>query len=121
MEAILKAAQSKTKNQLRRFLGLVGYYSRFIPRFATRASPLMDMLEKKHPERLSREMGTQGAFEDLQHALVSSPVLVSPDFTQPFLVQTDASGTGLGAVLAQNLNGDEHPVIFISCKLQPAE
>lgn len=57
----------------------------------------------------------QGAFEDLQHALVTPPVPVSPDFTQPFVVQTDASSSSLGAILTQVLK------IYISCKLQPAE
>ncbi|KAL1252153.1 hypothetical protein QQF64_019949 [Cirrhinus molitorella] len=54
-------------------------------------------------------------------ALTSEPVLRAPDFNCPFLLQTDASDTGLGAVLSQVQDGKEHPVIFISRKLTPAE
>lgn len=68
VDAILKAAQPKTKKQLRQFLGLVHYYSHFIPRFATRAFPLTDMLGK-----LSWETGAHDAFEDLRQALISPP------------------------------------------------
>lgn len=87
VEAILKASQTWTKKQLRHFLGLVGYYSHFIPGFATRASPLRDRLGKKQPEKFSWDTKAQGAFKNLQHALVSPPlpsvlvsVLILPSF-----------------------------------------
>ncbi len=56
-----------------------------------------------------------------ERALTSAPVLRAPDFSCPFLLQTDASDTGLGAVLSQIQEGEEHPVIYISRKLTPAE
>ncbi len=54
-------------------------------------------------------------------ALSSEPVLRAPDFSCPFLLQTDASDTGLGAVLSQVQEGEEHPILYISRKLTPAE
>lgn len=121
VEAIFIATWPQTKKHLRQFLGMVGYYSRFISRFATRASTLTDMLGKRQPEKLPWDARAQEAFEDLRHTLVYPPVLVNPDFTRPFLVQRDSSGTGLGSIFAQILDGEEHPIIFISSKLQPAE
>ncbi len=61
------------------------------------------------------------AFQRVKGALTSAPVLRAPDFSCPFLLQTDASNTGLGAVLSQIQEGEEHPVIYISRKLTPAE
>uniref|UniRef100_A0A9J8B9T8 ribonuclease H n=1 Tax=Cyprinus carpio carpio TaxID=630221 RepID=A0A9J8B9T8_CYPCA len=61
------------------------------------------------------------AFQQVKSALTTEPVLRAPDFTCPFLVQTDASDTGLGAVLSQVQDGEEHPVIYISRKLTPTE
>lgn len=124
VEAILNAARPQTKNHSRRFQGLAGYYSRFIASFATRASSLTDMLGKKQPDKLHWDARAQTAFDDLQQALVCplpSPVLVSPDFTQPFVVQTNASSTGLGAVLTQVIAVEEHLIVYVSRKLQPTE
>ncbi len=60
-------------------------------------------------------------FQQVKAALTSEPLLRAPDFGCPFLLQTDASDTGLGAVLSQVVDGEEHPVIYISLKLTPAE
>ncbi len=57
----------------------------------------------------------------MKTALTSEPVLRAPDFSGPFLLQTDASDTGLGAVLSQIQEGEEHPVLYISRKLTSAE
>ena len=61
------------------------------------------------------------AFQKLKTALCQDPVLVAPDFKKDFVVQTDASSEGLGAVLSQEINGEEHPVVFLSRKLTSAE
>lgn len=61
------------------------------------------------------------AFSTLKTILCSSPVLRSPDFTERFLVQVDASAVGLGAVLAQGEVGEERPILYLSRKLQPRE
>ncbi|XP_061119601.1 uncharacterized protein LOC133142388 [Conger conger] len=109
--------QPATKKQVRMFLGLVGYYRQFIPEFAARAAPLHDLTKKEQPNRVQWNPLATAAFQDLRAALGEEPVLISPDFQKPFVLQTDASEVGLGAVLSQIQDGVEHPVTYISRKL----
>ncbi|KAJ0810360.1 putative nucleotidyltransferase, Ribonuclease H [Helianthus annuus] len=97
---------------IRSFLGLAGYYRRFIRHFAQVASPLTDLL-KKSVEPFEWSSSAQEAFVTLKHLLSSAPVLRLPDFSKPFILETDASGTGIGAVLSQ----EHHPLAFFSQKL----
>ncbi|KAL1248768.1 hypothetical protein QQF64_022086 [Cirrhinus molitorella] len=85
------------------------------------SAPLTDLTRKGQPEKVSWGPAAEEAFQQVKTALTSEPVLRAPDFNCPFLLQTDASDTGLGAVLSQVQDGKEHPVIFISRKLTPAE
>lgn len=110
-----------TKRQLRYFLGFVGYYSKFIPHFATVASPLTDFLKKGQPSQLRWDPTQEWAFKLLRNSLSSHPVLHNTDFNLPFVLHTDASGTELGAMLSQMKDDTEHPILFLSRKLQPAE
>uniref|UniRef100_K7EZD8 ribonuclease H n=1 Tax=Pelodiscus sinensis TaxID=13735 RepID=K7EZD8_PELSI len=110
-----------TKKQVRQFLGLAGYYRRVIPHFATIAAPLTDLTKGGLPQKVGWSPQCEKAFQQLKQALTRSPVLAQPDFTKPFLVQTDASGVGLGAVLAQQQDGAEKPILYLSCKLLPRE
>lgn len=117
--AVRNCPRPQTKSQLRSFLGLAGWYRRFVPHFATRAAPLTDLTQRSVPNQLPWDEKHEHAFQDLKEALCNDPVLQSPDFNQPFVVQTDASGVGLGAVLLQ---GDEQkPVAYVSRKLWPRE
>ncbi|PNY06838.1 retrotransposon-related protein [Trifolium pratense] len=100
--------------QLRGFLGLAGYYRRFVKDFGKIAKPLTDML-KKDVFHWSTE-ATQ-TFTELNHALTSAPDLALPNFNQPFILETDASGKGIGAVLMQN----KHPIAYISKALGPKQ
>jgi len=95
---------------LRGFLGLTGYYRRFIRNYASLATPLTDMLKK---DNFKWTTAAEDAFMKLKEALTSSPVLALPNFTQPFTLETDASGIGIGAVLLQQA----HPVAYCSKKL----
>ncbi|CAM4562362.1 unnamed protein product, partial [Caretta caretta] len=61
------------------------------------------------------------AFMDLQTALCSNPVLIAPDFNKEFILQSDASEVGLGAVLSQMVGDEEHPILYLSRKLLPRE
>ncbi|KAL1248862.1 hypothetical protein QQF64_022180 [Cirrhinus molitorella] len=110
-----------TKSQVRAFLGLAGYYRCFIPNFSSLASPLTDLNRKGQPEKVQWTPETEEAFQRIKTALTSELLLRAPDFSCPFLLQMDASDTGLGAVLSQVQEGEEHPVIYISRKLTPAE
>ncbi len=121
VEAVKKFPRPINKTQVRAFLGLAGYYRCFIPNFSSIACPLSDLTRKGQPEKIVWTPEAEAAFQALKNALTSSPVLHAPDFGCPFTLYTDASGTGLGAVLSQLRDGEEHPVVYISRKLSPAE
>uniref|UniRef100_K7EXH9 Gypsy retrotransposon integrase-like protein 1 n=1 Tax=Pelodiscus sinensis TaxID=13735 RepID=K7EXH9_PELSI len=110
-----------TKKQVRQFLGLAGYYRRFIPQFATIATPLTDLTRKGYPEKVKWTERCEEAFQQLKQRLTSAPVLTQPDFTKPFIVQTDASNLGVGAVLAQDQGKGDRPIVYLSRKLLPRE
>ncbi|KAI2665215.1 Retrovirus-related Pol polyprotein from transposon 17.6 [Labeo rohita] len=119
--AIQEAPRPSTKTQVRAFLGLAGYYRCFIPNFSSLAAPLTDLTRKGQPEKVAWSPELEETFRSIKAALTTEPVLRAPDFSCPFLLQTDTSDTGLGAVLSQVQEGEEHPVLFISRKLSPAE
>ena len=103
---------------MRAFLGVTGYYCKFIPNFAITAAPLTDLIRKNHPNRVEWTPPCAKAFEELKKQLCSDPVLKSPDFSKAFILQTDASNRGVGAVLSQiDDDGEEHPVAYFSRKL----
>ncbi|GFX58637.1 retrovirus-related Pol polyprotein from transposon 297 [Trichonephila clavipes] len=124
IKAITDFPRPTTKTQVRSFLGLVGYYSHYIPNYSTIASPLTDALKGKiKKERITwNEREKCGkAFEKLKAKLVSQPILFAPDFATDFILQTDASEVGAGVVLSQKIEGEEHPIVFLSKKFSKAE
>lgn len=112
LEAITKFAEPTDVTHLKSFLGLANYYRRFINGFAAIAKPLYH-LTKKDVEYQWQAIH-QTAFDALKKALTEAPCLHAPSFDEPFIVQTDASGDGIGGVLAQVINGEEHPNGFVS-------
>jgi hypothetical protein len=96
VQAILDWPSSRWVCAVRAFLGLTGYYWRFIQDYRTIVAPLMKLLRKD-----DFQWGTEAeaAFRALQQALTSAPVLQLPNFDQTFIVECDASGIGVGGVL----------------------
>lgn len=121
VEAIRDCPRPRTKKEVRSFLGLAGWYRRFVPQFATIATPLTALTTKDQRNPVIWTKQCETAFQSLKECLCSSPVLRSPDFTSRFLVQVDASAVGIGAVLAQGDPGEEQPILYLSRKLLPRE
>ncbi len=112
------------RSQLRssRCEGLTGYYRRFIPEYASLAVPLTDLTRKSAPTQVQWTGHCDRAFQELKQCLCVAPVLWSPNLSLPFVVQTDASDQGIGAVLSQvDADGNDHPIAYFSRKLLPCE
>ena len=118
--------------QLRRFLGFVGFYRRFMPDFAQTARPLHNLLGGTGKKRRGKIKAKpqpvfhwgdeqQTAFTKLVGLCCSAPVLAYADFHRPFVVHTDASLAGLGAVLCQEYDGKARPVAYASRSLSVSE
>ena len=105
---------------LRQFLGLSSYYRRFIPQFARVAKPLHELTRKGVQFEWSDKCQT--AFSTLKEKLTQAPVLAYPCFGKPFVLETDASGEGIGAVLSQEQEDQRlHPVAYASRALSQTE
>ena len=122
LEAVRLFPVPKTKRQVRTFLGLTGYYRKFIPDYASISAALSDLTKKSAPNTLHWTEPCQKAFDTLRERLCSSPVLRCPDLAAQFVLQTDASERGVGAVLSQQgPDGQEHPVGYFSRKYSARE
>jgi len=109
----------RSATDVRRFVGLASYYRRFIPKFAEIADPLHGLTKKKVPFSWTGEC--QAAFEKLQDYLVTAPILQYPDPSLPFVLDTDASNVGIGAVLSQICNGQERVIGYASRSLSKSQ
>ncbi|XP_071483344.1 uncharacterized protein [Diadema antillarum] len=115
VETILNFPRPQSKRELRRFLGMTGYYRKFCHNFADAATPLTNMLRKDSQFDWSDDC--QVAFNRLKAMLASSPVLAAPNFDKQFILMVDASDTGGGGALMQkDDNGVDHPVAYMSRK-----
>ncbi len=123
VECIRKYSCPAKKKDMMAFLGLAKYYRRFVPNFASIAGPLTDSIKKKSPDKIVWTTDLHNSFNTLKETLVSNQVLISPDPSLPFILQTDASGIGIGGVLSQTdpkLDSDR-PVAYYSRKRLPRE
>ena len=120
IEAIERFPAPVSVEKLRSFLGLAGYYRRFISNFSSVASPLTQLTQKS--TTFQWVLPQQKVFSLLKQSLCTEPVLAYQGFERPFILQTDASNVGLGAVLAQvDHKGSEWVIAYASCTLSQRE
>ena len=113
-------APPKNVQDVQSFLGLAGYYRRFIRDYARVVEPLLALTRADTPFTWSNDC--QAAFDTVKARLTERPILAFPDFNRPFTLFTDASSVALGAVLSQQgHDGQEHPVAYASKSLTSAE
>ncbi|XP_075098837.1 uncharacterized protein LOC142175749 [Nicotiana tabacum] len=111
-EAVRNWPTPTTLKQLKGFLGLAGYYRRFIKGFGVICKPLTELTKKNN---FKWSTIADATFVELKEALTQAPVLAFPDASKAFIVETDASGSGIGAMLMQ----EGHPIAFIIKALSP--
>ncbi|XP_071905702.1 uncharacterized protein [Coffea arabica] len=115
VEAVMNWKQPETPTEIRSFLGLAGYYRRFIQDFSKIAGPMTELTKKGN--RFIWTPKCESSFQELKKRLTSAPVLVLPDGEKGYAVYSDASGEGLGCVLMQN----GKVIAYASRRLKPHE
>ena len=126
VEGIAEMAPPTMYTGIRWFLGVTGFYRRFIKGYAKIAQPLNDLISKEKSKLKGQEVKLMvealDAFHKLKIKCMMAPVLVFADFEKPFRLETDASGDGLGAVLSQKQSDSKyHPVAYASRSLKGSE
>uniref|UniRef100_A0A5S6QHH5 RNA-directed DNA polymerase n=1 Tax=Trichuris muris TaxID=70415 RepID=A0A5S6QHH5_TRIMR len=118
-EAVDNWPRPTSPKELKQFLGLASYYRRFVSSFATIAEPMNKLMKKSSRWNWTSEC--EASFHELKARLTSAPTLSFPDFNLPFVLDTDSSNCGLGAVLAQVVDGKEVVVAYASRSMSKAE
>ena len=119
VEAVENFPRPNTVKQLKSFLGLTSYYRKFVPQFSNIAAPLHKLMKKD--VKFTWGQDQEVAFNTLKQKLISKPILQYPNFSEEFVLTTDASNDGAGAVLSQGEIGKDLPVAFASRKFNKAE
>lgn len=120
VDSIVNWPVPKSVRQVRGFLGLAGWYRRFIENFSSITFPISETLSSKQKFKWTPE--AQKSFEAIKTLLTTAPILSNPDFTKKFYLHCDASNYGIGAVLVQlDKDGNEKPIAFMSKKLNTAQ
>ena len=120
VEAVKQYEPPRNLQELRSFLGFVGYYRRFIKNFATLAAPLTQLTQKNIPFIWGPKQ--QEAFDSLREPLIREPLVSYPDPEKTYILDTDASNFGIGGVLSQEHDdGREHVIAYASYTLRPTQ
>lgn len=120
VDAILQLPIPNSIKGLRQVIGMLSWYRKFIPDFATVIAPLTDLLKGK-PTNLNWTTEADEAFSRLKQLLASAPILATPNYDLPFRVKTDASDFGCGGVLVQGEGDQERVIAYMSRKFTSAE
>ena len=121
VKALREYKRPMTKKDLKSYLGMLGYYRRFIPGFSSIALPLTEATSLKSPNQIRWTQSMESAFNTLRDTLCDHTQLTIPSPEDCFLLATDASGKGIGAVLSVTRSGAHLPVAYFSRKLTGAE
>ena len=120
LEPLQNFPPPRTAKEVKRFLGMCGWYRQYVPNYATIVEPLNLCLRRNQKFSWTHEQ--QNSFELVRKCIVEATALAFPDFERQFILRTDASDVGLGAVLAQeNAEGNELPIAFASRTLSKTE
>lgn len=119
VESIMNFPRPTKVKEVRRFLGMASWYRRFIENFSTNVAPLTALLKKS--KKWDWTAAADESFCGIKKSLACAPVLSCPDFSKPFLLQTDASEFGIGCVLSQELEDGEHVIAYGSRTLTKSE
>lgn len=120
IEAIMRYPIPKTTKEIKQFLGLLGYYRKFIPNFADLTKPFTNCLKRTGVINIY-DPNYKQCFDTCRKILTNAPILQYPDFSKEFNLTTDASSVALGAVLSQNHGGKDLPVAYASRTLNDSE
>lgn len=122
IEAMINYPRPTNTTEIKRFVGLCSWYKRFIKDFSTLMSPINDLLKgKRKKQKIDWSEEAESSFQKIKDALVSAPILSQPDFSKKFVIQCDASDTGLGGVLTQTIDGSERVIAYASRTLSRSE
>lgn len=119
IKAIANYPLPKTITEIKRFLGLLGYYRKFIPDFARITKPMTQCLKKG--SKITLDQNYINCFNHCKTLLINDPILQYPDFDKEFLLTTDASNVAIGAVLSQGPVGSDKPIAYASRTLNTSE
>ncbi|KAL4156031.1 hypothetical protein QTP88_000066 [Uroleucon formosanum] len=119
IECIVNYPVPDNTKKIKSFLGLIGYYRKFIKDFSKKAKPLTNLLKQNQPFIWSDSC--EDSFLFFKNILTNEPILQHPDFDRPFIVTTDASNTAIGAILSQGKVGTDLPITYASRTLNKAE
>ncbi|CAF1481864.1 unnamed protein product [Rotaria sordida] len=126
ISAVKEFPQPQKMKDIQAFLGLTGYYRRFIQNYAKITEPLLKQIRNNKNERhtnyhIKWNNECQQSFETLKQKLISSPIMNTPNFQHPFILELDACAYGLGAVLAQEYDGKKFVIAYASRTLSSTE
>lgn len=121
VKAIINFPRPTSFTELKRFIGLASWYRRFVENFSIVAAPLHNLTKGKKHRKLVWTDEAEKAFLKLKTLLTTAPLVTCPDYSKPFIIQCDASSSGVGAVICQKVDNAEQPIAYLSRKLNDRE
>ena len=121
IKKIIEIKVPNTKKKVKGLLGLIAFYGKFLPHLSTIMTPVSRLVGKTSPKNIYWSRECENALLAVKKAISDSPILKIPNLNAQFFIQTDASGTGVGAAMLQEIDNVLHPCLFVSRKLTDCE